>query len=53
MYAKSGFSIVKKEVKLGDSNNDDVIILKGLTEKDVVYLNRPEGYKDLKIAKLD
>lgn len=53
VYAKSGFSIVKKEVKLGDSNNDDVIILKGLTEKDVVYLNRPEGYKDLKIAKLD
>ena len=53
VYAKSGFSISKKQVKLGDSNNDEVIILKGLTEKDVVYLNKPEGYDKAKIAKLN
>lgn len=53
VYAKSGFSITKKQVELGDSNNDEVIILKGLTDKDVVYLNKPEGYGDIKIAKLN
>ena len=53
VYAKSGFSISKKQVKIGDSNNEDVIILSGLTEKDVVYLNKPEGYDDAKIAKLN
>ena len=53
VYVKSGFSISKKQVELGDSNNDDVVILKGLTEKDVVYLNKPEGYDDAKIATLN
>ena len=53
VYAKSGFSIAKKQVELGDSNNEDVIILKGLTEKDVVYLNKPEGYDSAKIAMIN
>lgn len=53
VYAKSGFSIAKKQVELGDSNNQDVIILKGLTEKDVVYLNKPEGYDKDKIATIN
>ena len=53
VYAKSGFSISKKQVELGDSNNDEVIILKGLSEKDVVYLNKPDGYEGAKIAKLN
>tara|TARA_R110001632_G_scaffold116951_2_gene228758 strand:- start:2078 stop:3322 length:1245 start_codon:yes stop_codon:yes gene_type:complete len=53
VYTKSGFSISKKQVKLGDSNNEDVIILNGLTDKDIVYLNKPEGYGDIKIAKLN
>ncbi len=50
VYAKSGFSIAKKQVELGDSNNEDVIILKGVSEGDVVYLNEPEGYENAKIA---
>jgi multidrug efflux pump subunit AcrA (membrane-fusion protein) len=53
VYAKSGFSIAKKQVELGDSNNEDVIVLKGLTEKDVVYLNKPEGYDNAKIAMIN
>ena len=53
VYAKSGFSIVKKQVDLGDSNNNEVIILNGLEEKDIVYLNKPEGYENAKIAKLN
>lgn len=50
VYAKSGFSITKKQVELGDSNNEDVIILNGISEGDVVYLNEPEGYENAKIA---
>lgn len=53
VYSKSGFSITKKQVELGESNNDDIVILKGLTDKDIVYLNKPDGYEDLKIAKLN
>ena len=45
-YVKSGFSVDKKQVELGESNNDEVIITKGLNEEDVVYLNEPEGYDD-------
>lgn len=53
VYKKSGFSVVKKEVKIGDSNNDSVIITEGLSASDVVYLNKPEGYEATQIAKLN
>ena len=53
VYKKSGFSVVKKEIQIGDSNNDSVIITDGLDENDVVYLNKPEGYDKDKIAKLN
>ena len=53
VYKKSGFSITKKQVKIGDSNNDAVIIEEGLAEGDVVYLNKPKGYEATQIAKLN
>ena len=53
VYKKSGFSVVKKQVKIGDSNNDSVIITEGLTENDVVYLNKPEGYENDQIAQIN
>ena len=53
VYKKAGFSVEKKQVKIGDSNNDSVIITTGLSENDVVYLNKPEGYDDKQIAKLN
>lgn len=53
VYKKSGFSITKNQVRLGDSNNDAVIIKEGLAEGDVVYLNKPEGYEKSQIAKLN
>ncbi|MGY0425637.1 MAG: efflux RND transporter periplasmic adaptor subunit, partial [Polaribacter sp.] len=53
VYKKSGFSIIKKEVKIGDSNNDSVIIEKGLSESDVVYLNKPDGLDKTQITKLN
>ncbi len=51
-YVKSGFSIDKKQVELGESNNNEVIITKGLHEKDVVYLNEPEGHDNQSIKLL-
>lgn len=53
VYQKTGFSIAKKQVKIGDANNDSVIILEGLSAEDVVYLNKPEGLEDDQIAKLN
>ncbi len=52
-YVKSGFSVVKKQIELGEANNDEVIIKKGLNEEDVVYLNEPEGHdnKSIKLLK--
>jgi multidrug resistance efflux pump len=51
-YVKSGYSIDKKQVELGLSNNDVVIITKGLKENDVVYLNKPEDSDDKSITLL-
>ncbi len=52
-YVKSGYSINKKEVELGLSNNEVIIINKGLEENDVVYLNKPEGYEEKSITTLE
>ena len=51
-YVKSGFSIVKKQVELGESNNDNVVITNGLKEKEIVYLTKPEGYDEKSIKML-
>lgn len=45
-YVKSGLSFNKKQVELGPSNNEIVIINKGLNEDEVVYLSKPEGSDD-------
>ena len=51
-YVKSGYSIDKKQVELGISNNEVVIVNKGLKENDIVYLNKPEGYEEKSITLL-
>ena len=53
VYKKKGATVVKKEVKLGESNNDVVIIEAGVNENDVVYLNRPDGYEKDAITLLE
>jgi len=53
VYTDSGFSITKKQVELGDSNEDVIIITKGLKEKDVVYLSKPEGLEEKGIAQVN
>ncbi|MEO9890898.1 HlyD family secretion protein [Aurantibacter sp.] len=52
VYTDSGFSVDKKQVELGDSNEDVIIVKKGLSEKDIVYLSKPEGQEDKRIAQL-
>jgi len=53
VYKKSGFSIAKQQVVLGNSNNSEVIVEKGLLEEDVIYLNKPEGYEKAEIKKIN
>ncbi len=52
-YVKSGYSVTKQQVELGLSNNEVIIINKGLEENDVVYLNKPEGYEEKSITTLE
>lgn len=52
VYTDSGFSIDKKQIELGDSNEDLIIVKKGLQEKDVVYLSKPEGLQEKSIARI-
>ncbi len=52
-YVKSGYSIKKQQVELGLSNNEVIIINKGLEENDVVYLNKPDGYEEKSITTLE
>jgi multidrug efflux pump subunit AcrA (membrane-fusion protein) len=53
VFKKTGFSYVKQQVLLGEANNDKIIIQKGLQEKDVVYLNKPEGSETDKIQPIE
>jgi len=53
VYISSGFSIDKKQVELGDSNEDVIIVKKGLSEKDLVYMNKPKGIEEKGIIALN
>jgi HlyD family secretion protein len=52
VYIKEGLSTTKQEVKIGQSNSDEVIVLKGLQESDLVFLSDPEGMEDKKVQLL-
>ncbi len=51
-YVKTGFSIQKKQLELGDANLDQVIVKRGLNVDQVIYLNEPEGYENKQIQLL-
>lgn len=50
VYKKTGFSFEKRQVILGEKNNSEVVILKGLSVDDVVYFNEPEDADNKRIA---
>tara|TARA_R110002049_G_scaffold293156_4_gene478028 strand:- start:9373 stop:10614 length:1242 start_codon:yes stop_codon:yes gene_type:complete len=52
VYSKSGFSITKKQVELGNSNVDKVIIKEGVEEGEIVYLSKPEDMEEKSISLL-
>ncbi len=52
VYRKNGIKTVKQEVEVGQSNENAVMILKGLAEEDRVYLSVPAGYEDNAIVLL-
>lgn len=51
-YVKSGYSIEKREIELGKSNNQVVIINNGLKEGEKVYLNKPSDLENKSITLL-
>jgi len=53
VYTDRGRSIVKQQVITGESNENEIIILKGLKPDDFVYLNVPENSDDMKINLID
>ncbi|MCV6630706.1 MAG: efflux RND transporter periplasmic adaptor subunit [Flavobacteriaceae bacterium] len=52
-FVKKGFGIEKRQVKLGMSNLNEVIVLEGLKEMEEVSLNLPEGMEDKAIKMLE
>ena len=43
VYRKSGLGFTKQQIKTGESNSDETIVLEGLEEGDVLYLSDPPG----------
>ena len=52
VFMDSGFSIDKKQVELGESNEEVVIVKKGLKEKDIVYLTKPRDLDEKSVQML-
>jgi RND family efflux transporter MFP subunit len=52
VFIQNGRSISKQEVKTGRSNENEIIIEKGLKEGDDVFLTVPENGEDLTLKKL-
>lgn len=53
VYSKVNGKLSKKEIVVGASNDDDIIVKHGLTEGDPIYLTIPENNKELPIVLLD
>jgi multidrug efflux pump subunit AcrA (membrane-fusion protein) len=52
VYLKKANSIVRQEVKVGKSNENEIIITEGLNAEDIVYLSVPEKAKNAPLQKL-
>lgn len=42
----------RQEVKLGKSNENEIIVEEGLSKEEDIYLNPPEGYEEFKLIRL-
>lgn len=52
-YKKDGIAFIKKEIKIGQMNENYAVVLKGLEENDIVVLAPPSDHGKLKIIKLE
>jgi len=53
VFKEVGMRTTKKQVKPGQTNNNEIIILEGLQKGDEVLLTIPENHADLKIVPLN
>ncbi|TAE48937.1 MAG: HlyD family efflux transporter periplasmic adaptor subunit [Cytophagia bacterium] len=52
VFKKEGTSYIKQQVKVGKTNDNDIIIIEGLTEKDQVLVSKPANTDKMAIKKL-
>jgi len=52
VYIKDGWGITKQEVVVGETNENNTVVNKGVRENDMVLLSIPPDEKSLKIARL-
>jgi hypothetical protein len=52
VFKKDGGSMVRQQVIVGQSNENEIIVLAGLSEDDEIYLVQPEKSDDLKLINL-
>jgi HlyD family secretion protein len=52
VFLKDGMNISKKEVMVGETNANDVVVLGGLKESDQVYLSIPSGMEEEEVVLL-
>ena len=52
VFKSGSFGITKQEVKTGQSNDNEIVIEKGLSEGDEVYLSTPENADKIEITPL-
>ena len=50
VYKKNGKGIVKQQVELGIMNENSVIIKKGITREDMIYMNTPDKTENIQVS---
>ncbi|OPZ96091.1 MAG: Macrolide export protein MacA [Bacteroidetes bacterium ADurb.Bin408] len=51
-YRKNGNSVYKQQIKTGQRNENEIVVVEGLTENDDILLNAPENKDKLRIELL-
>jgi multidrug efflux pump subunit AcrA (membrane-fusion protein) len=53
VFKKSGIGLVKQEVKLGKTNDNEAVILAGLNENEAVMLSIPSNAANIELVRLE
>ena len=52
-YKKEGLGLIKREVKIGQTNDNFAVVLKGLKEGDIISLSAPPDGETMKLIRLE